>query len=67
MVIFPWLILILLLALVAWLALTLAESCAGTIREHRLRLIRPALRLILVLTIAELLLVLAWGLFLRPR
>ncbi len=64
---FPWLLTVLLLVLVAWLVLTVGETCACAVREHQLRLIRPTLRLILALTIVELALVLAWGLFLRPR
>ena len=64
---FPWLFTIVLLALIAWLVLSVCETCACTVRERRLRLTRPALRVILALTLVELGLVLAWGLFLRPR
>jgi hypothetical protein len=64
---FPWLFTILLLVLVAWLVLTVCETGACAVRERRLRLTRPTLRVILAVTIVELGLLLAWGLFLRPR
>ena len=64
---FPWLMTILLLLLVAWLVLSVCETCACSVRERRLRLTQPTLRLILAVALVELVLLLAWGLFLRPR
>jgi hypothetical protein len=64
---FPWLILILLLIVFAWLVLSVCGTCGGLVRERRFRLTRPALRMILALTLLEFVLVLAWGLVLRPR
>jgi hypothetical protein len=64
---FPWLILILLLTVLAWLLLSACGSAGCLVRERRIRLSRPALRFILALTICEFALVLAWGLVLRPR
>lgn len=67
MVAFPWLVGILILALLAELVLLGAESLTGSIRERRRRLVRPSRRAILALTIVEIVLVLVWGLFLRPH
>jgi hypothetical protein len=64
---FPWLVISLLLVVLAWLLLSVCGTCGCLVREHRMRLTRPALRLVLALTIVELALVLAWGLVLRPR
>jgi hypothetical protein len=64
---FPWLLTILVLVLVAWLVLALCESGAQSVRARRLQLTRPTVRLILIVAIVELVLLLAWGLFLRPR
>ena len=64
---FPWLITILLLVLLAWLLLSVCETCAYSVRERRLRLTQPTLRLILAVAVLELVLLLVWGLFLRPR
>ena len=64
---FPWVLTILLLLLLAWLVLSVCETGACSIRDRRLRLTQPTLRLILAVALVELVLLLAWGLFLRPR
>ena len=64
---FPWVFTILLLILLAWLLLSACQTCAYSVRERRLRLTRPTLRLILAFAVLELVVLLAWGLFLRPR
>ncbi len=66
MLAFPWLTLILLLALVAALLSVVAGALDTLVKERRARVVRPPLRLLVVLTGIELLLVLLWGLVVRP-
>jgi hypothetical protein len=58
---------LLLLALLAWLVLSVCGSCGVVVSERRLRLTRPTLRIILAVTLVEFVLLLAWGLIWRPR
>jgi hypothetical protein len=62
-IIFPWLVLLLALALLAQLILVLPEASRSLYREHRIRAHRPTFRAILVLTLLELGLLLVWGIF----
>ena len=67
MVLFPWLFLILILALVAELLIVLPTAIRSLWAEHHIRLSRPSTRIVAALTLLELLLVLVWGLFLRQH
>jgi hypothetical protein len=53
--------------LVAWIVLSACQTCAYSVRERRIRLTQPTLRLILAVAVVELVLLLVWGAFLRPR
>ena len=64
---FPWLFTIVLVLLVAWIVLSTCQTCAYSVRERRIRLTQPTLRLILAVAVVELVLLLVWGAFLRPR
>jgi hypothetical protein len=67
MTVFPWLVLILVLLLVAELIMITPGALRGMVAERRLRVVRPTIRTVMILTAVELVIVLAWGLFLRPR
>jgi hypothetical protein len=67
MTLFPWLVLILVLVLVAELVLATPGALRSARAEHRLRLARPTLRALVIVTTVELALILVWGLVLRPR
>jgi hypothetical protein len=67
MVLFPWLIAILLLVIIAQVVLMAIGSTAGSVRERRMHVRRPERRAIVALVLVELVVLLAWGLMLRPR
>ena len=67
MVLFPWLLLILLLLLLAEVLIVSSGALRALAREHHLTFARPAMRLVIALTLLELAVVLVWGLVLRPR
>lgn len=62
MIIFPWLITILLLVLIAELVLVVPQAGRSLYRDHRFSAKRPLVRTVIVLTAIQLLLVLAWAL-----
>ncbi|MBI4496432.1 MAG: hypothetical protein HY689_00820 [Chloroflexi bacterium] len=64
--VFPWLFLILVLLLVAELSVLIPVALRGLVTERRVRLAQPSVRLLLALTLAELLIVLVWGLIILP-
>ncbi len=67
MVAFPWLITIILLVILAQLILIASGTFGDSLRARRLRRHRPTRRAIAVLAVVELVLLLVWGLVLRPR
>lgn len=62
MIIFPWLITILFLVLIAELVLVLPEVSRSLYKTHRLSAHRPVFRTVMVLTVIQLVLVIAWAL-----
>jgi hypothetical protein len=64
---FPWIVLILVLVLLAGLVVDTPGALRGLVSERRLRFARPAVRAVVAVTLVELVIVLLWGLFLRPR
>ena len=67
MLFFPWVFLVLVLTLVAELMAVLPGAVRSLLVEHRVYLHRPTARTVALLTLVELLIVLIWGLLLRPR
>ena len=67
MTLFPWLVLILILVLVAELVLVTPGALRNARAEHRLRFARPTVQALIIVTAVEFALILVWGLFLRPR
>jgi hypothetical protein len=61
--IFPWIIGLLLLALIAQVVLVIPEVGRTFYRERRFSAHRPRMRAVLFLTVVELALVLAWALY----
>ncbi len=64
---FPWLVLILVLVLAAVVLIEATGALRALVAEHHLHLVRFSLRILAVVTFVELVVVLVWGLFLRPR
>jgi hypothetical protein len=67
MVLFPVLLAILLLVILALIVSMAVGSTAGSFRERRIHVRRPERRAIVALVLVEAVLLLAWGLILRPR
>jgi hypothetical protein len=67
MVVFPWLVLVLVLVLVGAALLEASGALRALAREHRLHFVHLSVRALAVVALVELVIVLVWGIFLRPR
>lgn len=67
MIVFPWLALIVGLVIGTVLVLEATDAGRTWVREHRFHAHRPRMRTVALLTVIEILVILAWGLLMLGR